>query len=88
MVSTLEQMQVPKGLYMSTCTKSIEIDLVFVRFFSRNNLFLCDLTRKIYKISRIFLVLMAGVSNLSHWRTFVRQTGQNVRQGIFKYDPF
>ena len=30
----------------------------------------------------------AGVSNLSHCRTFVRQTGQNVRQAIFKYDPF
>ena len=30
----------------------------------------------------------SGVSNLSHCRTFVRQTGQNVRQVIFKYDPF
>ena len=30
----------------------------------------------------------AGVSNLSHCRTFMRQTGQNVRQAIFKYDPF
>ena len=30
----------------------------------------------------------SAVSNLSHCRTFVRQTGQNVRQAIFKYDPF
>ena len=30
----------------------------------------------------------AGVSNLWHCRMFVRQTGQNVRQAIFKYDPF
>ena len=30
----------------------------------------------------------AGVSSLSHCRTFVRQTGQNVRQAIFKYDLF
>ena len=37
-----------------------------------------------------FLVHLSrsGVSNLSHCRTFVRQTGRKVRQTIFKYDPY
>ena len=36
----------------------------------------------------VVVIHRLGVSNLSHCRTFVRQTGQNVRQAIFKYDPF
>ena len=38
--------------------------------------------------SLVLKLLESGVSNLSHCRTKVQQTGQTVRQAIFKYDPY